>query len=184
MLEIWKVIKGYEGKYEVSNLGRIKSLKRIDTNNHPIPERILKQSKYKTEYKAEYMHVSLCKEGMMKKFWVNRIVAKAFIPNQNNKPEVNHKNEITDDNRSINLEWVTPKENSNYGTRNARLAMSRSKQVLQYDKNLNLINVWNSAKETTLGGFSQGCVNLCCNGKRKTHKGFMWSFKELAIERR
>ena len=172
--EIWKSIKDYDN-YEVSNFGRVKSIKRIDTNNHPLPERILKQSRHKTGY----MLTTLCKNGINKTFWTARIIAKTFIINPDNKKEVNHINERVNDNRSINLEWVTSKENCNYGRRTERATTSRLKQVFQYDKNNNIIHVWASTKETIMGGFNQGNVSACCIGKRKTHKNFIWSYKKV-----
>ena len=103
--EIWKPIKDYEGLYEVSNLGRVKSLNYRGTGK----EKILKN----TERSNGYLAIGLIKNGKTKMFRVHRLVAEAFIPNPENKPCVDHINTIRDDNRVENLRWVTYKENNN-----------------------------------------------------------------------
>ena len=115
-MEEWKDVVGYEGLYEVSNLGRIRSIDR--------------KVRYKDSYRTVkgvyikqiseiYGHliVKLCKEGKKKQYYVHRLVAQAFIPNPNNLPCINHKNEIPYDNRVDNLEWCTVLYNNTYGTR-------------------------------------------------------------------
>lgn len=101
--EIWRDIKGYEGLYQVSNLGNVKSLTYKNT----------KQIRNRRPYKNKngYLRVELSKNGKKKKVSIHRLVAQAFILNTDNKPEVNHKNGIKADNRADNLEWVEPKEN-------------------------------------------------------------------------
>lgn len=112
-MEIWKDISGYEGLYQVSNLGRVKSLERIDNNNHPVKEKIIKP--YKTI--GGYMQVCLWKNGKVKHLQIHRLVAQAFIPNPYNLPECNHKDENPLNNCVENLEWCDHKYNINYGTR-------------------------------------------------------------------
>ena len=111
-MELWKDIKGYEGLYQVSNLGRVKSLK--NKSNH-INEIILKQGK---DRKKGYMNVSLSVNSKTKTFKVHKLVATHFIPNIDNKLQVNHKNGDKSDNRVINLEWVTCKENIKHAWNN------------------------------------------------------------------
>lgn len=107
MQEIWKDIKGYEGKYQVSNLGRVKSLQRIDNNNHPVKQKVLKPCSDGAG--KGYLYVNLGRKGRAKK--IHRLVAETFIENSLNKCEVNHIDGNTKNNRMDNLEWVTHQEN-------------------------------------------------------------------------
>ena len=108
MEEIWKDIEGYEGKYQVSNLGRVRSL-----NYHRMGiTKLLKARKDKDGYNMAF----LVRSGYNRPVGVHRLVAQAFIPNPNNYPCVNHKNEVKDDNRVENLEWCTVRYNTLYGT--------------------------------------------------------------------
>ena len=166
MKEIWKDIKDYEGHYQVSNLSRVKSIKFGK-------ERILKQH----INKGGYYYVCLLKNGKHKNYYVHRLVAETFIDNPDNLPQVNHKDENKTNNNVVNLEWCTNKYNHNYGTINERISQSQSKTVLQYDLNGNLIKEWKSINECGRNGFNQGDICKCCNGKRKTAKGFIWVYK-------
>ena len=112
MNEVWKDIQGYEGKYQVSNLGRVKSLSRKVFNGagyYVINEKILKPRKTHTGY----LRVHLCRDDR----YIHRLVAEAFIPNSNNYSEVNHKDENKQNNRVDNLEWCTREYNLVYGSR-------------------------------------------------------------------
>lgn len=179
--EIWKDIKGYEGLYQVSNFGRIKSLSRTMNNRFggeaQLKERIRKLYKYQG-----YFRVALCKNCIQKSYNVHRLVAQAFIPNPDNLPIINHKDENPSNNHVENLEWCTHQYNNCYGTVRERLSKaqlncpSKSKTVYQYDLHYNLIKVWPSAAECRRSGFSQGHICACCRGERKTHKGFHWSY--------
>ena len=110
MNEIWVDIKGYEGQYQVSNTGYVKSIKR---------NRILKTTNVKG-----YLQISLSDHGNIKKRLVHRLVAEAFIPNLDDLPYVNHKDENTMNNSVENLEWCTLMYNANYGSRNSRISIS------------------------------------------------------------
>ena len=167
MEEIWKDKKDYEGHYQVSNLGRVKSIKFGK-------EIILKQH---INIKGGYYYVCLLKNGKHKNYYVHRLVAEAFLPNTDNLPQVNHKDENKLNNSVDNLEWCTNEYNHNYGTINERISQSQSKPVLQYDLNGNLIKEWKSINECGRNGFNQGDICKCCNGKRKTAKGFIWVYK-------
>ena len=122
MQEIWKDIEGYEGLYQVSNKGRVKSLSRLVVRvgkpNYITKEKILKCSELKgTGYPA----VKLGSNNNFKSMLVHRLVAQAFIPNPDNLPQVNHKDEIRTNNCVDNLEWCDSKYNNNYGTKIDRL---------------------------------------------------------------
>ena len=114
-MERWKKIDGYDN-YSVSDMGRVRN----DKKNI-----ILKNVKI-----LGYVTVNLCKNGVAKKLKVHRLVAEAFIPNPNNYPIINHKNEIKDDNRVENLEWCTIKYNTNYGSAPRKIALSKMKPVM------------------------------------------------------
>lgn len=114
-IEVWTPIKNYEGLYEVSNLGRIKSLGKFNRNGTSYEKFIAREKiRSQSESKFGYMNVVLCKKGKSKTYRVHRLVAEAFIPNCDNKPHVNHKDYNRKNNCAYNLEWVTSKENCNY----------------------------------------------------------------------
>lgn len=170
--EIWKSVIGYERLYKVSNLGKVKSMNYKHTG----------LSKILTPIKTHngYLQVKLYRYGKMSREYVHRIVASAFIPNFETKPQVNHKNENKSDNRVENLEWVTSKENLNYGTRVKRAAKSKSKSMLQFSIDGKLLNTWESARlaARTLG-YNQGNISQCCVGKFKTMYGYKWKYDLL-----
>ena len=189
MTEIWKtaVYDGeiYEGLYKVSNLGKILNLN------------------YKRTGKAElmnpsdnggYLMVHLSKNRKKKWCLVHRLVAFAFLDNPENLPQVNHKDENKTNNfvflnedgsvdkEKSNLEWKTPKENSNHGSRNERISKAltngkQSKKVLQFTLDDEFVREWDSVGECARNGFNKGHVSACCRGEEKTHKGFQWKYK-------
>ena len=165
MEEYWKDKKDYEGHYQVSNFGKVKSIKFGK-------EKILKLNKDKDGY----LQVTLCKNNIKKVYKVHRLVAEAFIDNPDNLPCVNHKDENKLNNNVNNLEWCDRLYNVRYGTGIERRSKKRSKTVLQYDLNGNLIKEWISVNDAGRNGYSQGNVAACCRGERKTHKGFRWSY--------
>lgn len=138
--------------------------------------------KPKTE-KNGYQSVGLYdNEGKIKRYLLHRVVWEAVTGEQiPNNLQINHRNEIKTSNIITNLELVTPKENVNYGSRNARAAKSntnnpkRSKMVGAF-KNDELVMVFQSTREAQRNGFKQSGVSDCCNGKRKTHKGYTWKY--------
>lgn len=160
MIESWVDIVGYEGLYEVSNLGRIRR-----------NGKILKPSKVR----HGYLQIALYKNGIYKRFYIHRLVAYAFIPNPNSYPEVNHRDEDKTNNTVDNLEWCTHEYNNNYGTRNERL----SKPVLQFDLQGNFLREWPStAKVEEETGMDHSNISKCCSGNRSSAGGFVWRFKE------
>lgn len=175
MNEEWKDIKGYEGLYQVSNLGRVKSLERVSIQKHKIKEKI-RACNYD---KDKYLILNICKDRKTRTFKVHRLVAEAFIPNPDNLPEVNHKDEDKTNNKVDNLEWCNRKYNMNYGTIKQKFIEKRGKKVYQYDLQMNFIKKWNSTRECGKKGFFSSAVSACCLGKLKHYKGFIWSYKNF-----
>lgn len=162
--EIWKPIKGFEGEYEISNFGQVKSLK---TNI------ILHQY----EYRAGYLEVHLRQHS--KKFHkkIHRLVAEAFLPNPNNYPEVNHKDENKKNNRFDNLEWCTHQYNSTYNGKHIRSGAKKRKPVAQYDLEGNFIKEYVSQTEASKQtGILQGAISNCALGYQKQVGGYIWRF--------
>lgn len=128
MKEIWKDITGYEGLYQISNLGRVKSLPKMVGRGvrYHVGERIVKPQKTPNGY----LRLHLDKDGVRKYYSVHHLVALMFIENPNCYPCVNHKNEDKEDNKSSNLEWCTHLYNSNYGTCKARISMSKMGHIV------------------------------------------------------
>ena len=178
MTEYWKDVKGYEGLYQVSNLGNINGLNRVLKNNHVWKERILKPCKGSNRY----LHVRLYKNGKVKTITVHRLVAEAFIPNPLNLPQVNHKDEDKTNNLVSNLEWCDCKYNINYGRRNEKASKAmtngkKSKTVLQLRKDGSLVRIWPSASEVhKVLNYSQGHISECCRGERHLSYGYKWCY--------
>jgi len=178
--EEWRDIKGYEGLYQVSNMGQVKSLERIfiDKIGHRqhIKERILKSRSNVYGYLQVTLYDS---SGKRKTFRVHRLVCEAFHENPKNKPCVNHIDENKVNNTASNLEWCTYAENINHGTRTARMAKAQSKAVGQYTKDGELVKVWQSTHEVERQlGFAQGNITRAANGKYKTAYGYVWKYVE------
>ena len=166
MEEIWKDIEGYEGLYQVSNLGRVKSLRR----------NIILKNKIESN---GYERVVLSTNNNPKDYSVHRLVAIAFIPNPNNYPIVNHKDENRTNNCVDNLEWCTQKYNVNYGTGIAKRARSQSKKVLQLKPDGTFVKEWESTMAVQRNlGFGQSHIVAVCNGKRRIAYGYLWKYKK------
>lgn len=184
MKEVWKDIEGYEGLYQVSNLGRVKSLKRkrYDINN----KKIIYENKIKIikgqDTKKGYLLVRLYKNNCYTIKSIHRLVAEAFIPNPDNLPQVNHKDENVANNIVSNLEWCTNEYNINYGSRLKRVSESmkgkNNKSVCQYDMNGNLIKTFDSI---TIAGkelnISDSGISQCCKNKLKSFHNYIWKYK-------
>lgn len=168
--EIWRDIEGYEGLYQVSDQGRVKSLKRKGRRK----ERILKLF-YSG---AGYLNVCLSDGiGGQKWYYIHRLVGETFLPKPEGNDDINHKDEDKTNNNTWNLEWVSRKENCNFGTRNERIAKANSKPVAQYAKNGTFIKAWPSAAEVKRQlGFDKSSITQVANGKRKTANGYVWKY--------
>ena len=177
--EIWKPVAGYEGLYEVSNMGRVKSLERLAPRKGegalPIKEKILKGEK--TIW--GYMAVTLYAPNHKKRKPVHRLVAIAYVPNPHAYKQINHKNEIKTDNRASNLEWCDCRYNMNYGTAPLRRAMKRGTPVVQMDLNGNVLaRYYGQAEAARMSGAKRENIGKCCRGERLTAGGFKWAVWE------
>lgn len=177
MEEIWKDINNYDNLYLVSNFGRIMSLPRNGTVCNP---HILSKC---CDAKG-YQIITLSKNGKSKSCKVHRLVAEAFIPNPNNLPCVNHKDEDKTNNHAFNLEWCDVSYNINYGTRTERSAKTHSKAICMFDKKGKYIKTYRSGvaafKET---GISRYHINSCCKKRygRKTAGGYIWKYESEVL---
>lgn len=176
MKEVWKDITEYEGVYQVSNLGRVKSLDRIIINKNG--RKRLRKGKILNSLmnKSGYFKVCLYKDNNIKNMYIHQLVAKAFIPNPNNLHEVNHIDEDKSNNVVDNLEWCDRNYNINYGTRNKKV----SKSIIMYDKQGNKLKEFNSmlsAERYLNKPNGQSNISACCNGRCKTAYGYIWKYK-------
>lgn len=195
MEEMWKPIKGFEGKYDISNMGRVKSLKRTilrkDGKYMTFPERLIALGLDT----AGYPMANLWKNNRLYRRLVHRLVATAFIPNPNHFPVVNHKDFNPKNSRVENLEWCTQLANIKYSKSHNR-TVSR-KNTPEWYKNVKKkaiklrgqpvvgINVhtgniikFKSQSLCTDFGFCQSCISKCCQHKQYIHKGYKWYYTE------
>lgn len=181
MKEVWKDIKEYEGLYQVSNLGRVRSLgRKINTGRNGY--RITQDKILKQYNKFGYNYVILYCNQKSKTIRTHRLVAEMFISNPENKPQVNHKNENKEDNSVNNLEWTTAKENCNYGTRNIRILNKMKKQnVANFGQKIRCVElniIFDSIKDATkfCGRENISEICACLNHKKglKTAYGYHW----------
>lgn len=179
----------YERLYKVSNFGRMMNLNYRNTGKAKLMTL--------SDNGDGYLRVELRKNEEKKTCYVHRLVAETFLPNPDNKPEVNHKIEGekgksmnmvffnkdgTIDKEKTTIEWVTREENNNYGTRNERIAKANtngklSKKVLQFTLNGEFVREWESTMECERNGFNHQHVSACCRGKLPHYKGFIWMYE-------
>lgn len=167
--EIWVDIVGYEGRYSISNFGRIASYRGGKW-------RILHPTVNKSN---GYVYVVLCQNGIKKSFRVHKLVANHFMQKSQEHTEVNHKDEDKTNNRVDNLEWCTKSYNINYGTRNERQRVHLCKAVAQYDMTGKLVAVYDSlAQAEKITGFGKQHMCQCCRNQRPRAYGFLWRYLE------
>lgn len=168
--EIWKDIKGYEGRYQVSNMGNVKSL----NYNYTGKEKNLRARKPNTYNK--YMAIELCKNNKKEVFFIHRLVAEAFIQNFKNLPVVNHKDGNKTNNKADNLEWCSYSSNVRHAY-DTKLIKLKNRAVSQYGLDGKYIRDWNGVREIqrTLG-YSSGALCDCCKGRQKTAYGYIWKY--------
>ena len=176
-VEEWKDVIGFEGLYMVSNLGRVKSLERIivysDGRKYKYPEKILRQTINKG-----YKQVKLSNNSKVVTKKVHRLVAEAFLKNENSYPQVNHKDECTINNNVDNLEWCTQKDNVRHGTCQQRRIEKVSKgKIIQYDKQGNIIKIWNSLNSLRLNGHVAAWRAITRGNTNRFHDNSFW-FRE------
>ena len=182
--EIWKDIEGYEGLYQVSNLGRVRSVSRmIQRDDKWIGKvitiyhkgRILRQAKTVDGYSQ----INLWKEGGCHTHRVHRLVAKAFIPNPDNLETVNHKDENILNNRADNLDYLSVADNIRYGTAIARRRLSQRKPVEQLTKDGKHIAYYDGIIDASIAtGAPRELIGKVCHGRKKSAGGYRWKFKD------
>lgn len=163
--ETWKPVVGYEGLYEVSSEGNVRNVK---------TGKILKPK----NNRRGYLFVGLYKNGAVKYHYLHRLVALTFIPNPNKLPEVNHKDEIKTNNKLDNLEWISHRDNSNYGKRNERVSKSKSKAIVQFDLSTGLIikTYPSTTIATRVTGINYDTISRAARGIYKSAGRFGWRY--------
>ena len=171
-MEEWKPVVGFEGLYEVSNHGRVRSLNFKNTNTVQIMTLSMARN--------GYLIARLMKDGRKYHVLVHRAVAMAFLDNPHQFPVINHKDECKTNNSVENLEWCTQSYNIKYGTATSRIAKALSVPVLQYGKDGTFIKGWKSAHEVSRElGIDRKSIRLCCSGEYRTAGGYIWKYDIL-----
>ena len=188
MEEIWKDIDGYEGKYQVSTNGRVRSIDRyvIDKKGHSVFRNGCIMKPYYTKTGYQFIRIGVFNEKH-RDAYIHRLVAEAFLPNPDNLPEVNHKNEIKDDNHLENLEWCSRLYNARYGTIRKRQSETRKdisiRPIVQRDLDGRLLAIYRTPGEAyRQTGIDSSAIIKVCKGRERfiTAGGFLWSFADLS----
>lgn len=186
--EVWKDVLGFEGYYQVSNKGRVKTLSRtFNAKNGRLYTKQSQLHKLHDDCKRGYLKIILRKKGEPKSFFVHRLVGIAFIENPENKRTINHKDGIKTNNCVENLEWATDSEQ----IKHSFLVLNRkkpllgkfgkdhhtSKKVIQISLNGEAIKVWDSIISVEKAGIAQsGYISQCAKGKGRTAGGYKWEY--------
>jgi hypothetical protein len=178
---VWKDIEGFEGFYQVSNLGKVRSLDAVieckSRTGNPFVLHTKGQIIRPQVYKSGYFYVHLCHKQKGRNIKIHRLVAEAFIPNPNNLPCINHKDEDKANNSSANLEWCDVMYNNNYGTHYDRMAVTRQRPVEQLTLDGQHVAYYASRKDAELksgGKFHAATIIGVLSGRRKTAYGYQW----------
>lgn len=163
MKEIWKAIKGYEGKYQISNLGRVKSL----DYRHTRKEKIMTPR----NNGHGYLHIGIYNNNKRHCYYVHRLVAQTFIENPDNLPQVNHKDLNRQNNKVSNLEWCSIEYNNTYAEKHRKIA----KKVGCY-KDGKLIKVYDAIRDVKKDGFHHSNISSVLKGKSKSAYGYQWKY--------
>lgn len=172
--EIWKDIPDFSN-YQISNFGKVRRYNKASEYDKRIPKfTYLKPQKVK----RGYLQVSLCKNGKQYKKTIHRLVALLFIPNPNNLPQINHKDENPSNNVVSNLEWCDNWYNCHYGNHIERVRISHFKRIGQYDLGNKLIRYWNSIIDASNNlGIDSSSITKVCKNKRNTAGGYIWKYE-------
>lgn len=181
MSERWLAIPGYEGYYEASSIGQIRSIAKVAINGQPFPSTVLKQ-----RLTARYLYTMLSKDGVKTNHRVHRLICKTFHPDTWFEGAiVNHLDRSPLNNSADNLEWCTQSHNTKHSFDNSDRrvwnkgtnGLGRSKPVIKLSLVGHPLKEYASSRETGTDGYNPRHVNECCNGKRKTHQSHKWIFK-------
>jgi hypothetical protein len=185
MEEIWKAIEGYEGLYEVSNLGRVRSFDRLIERPHPRNTSMTMTYRKKGRIlkmkinPSGYLYVDLWKDKKPHTVVVHRLVATAFIPNLENLPEVNHIDEDKTNPVVTNLEWVTHSGNMRHGTCGERMGRKHWKAIVQMTMDGKFAKRWDCAQHASEElGLQHSAIISVCRGKANSHGGFRWRYAD------
>lgn len=167
--DLWKDIKGYEGLYQISNLGSVKSFHKRK-GSIIILKKVLQSNGYYT--------ITLCKNNIHKVIYIHKLVAENFIPNPHNYNVINHKDENKLNNNVNNLEWCTTNYNLNYGTRNERCSQNQiRKPVLQFNQKGILVKKWESINSVKNINLKPSLISKCCKEKVYLAYNYIWIYE-------